>query len=267
MLTGIPRHMKSELICQHFLWPLLKTSYSYYGLRTGKLSYCRLGQKWYRLRRLAEVVSVSPNGAEDRISSGARLSRSATWAPPIRRGEYNILYQLRIEGQTDVTVRLPQLHMIWFPEKKGLREGAIASFISQNTGVPVPRVLSYGSTSLESGVGPFIIVQYVENWDSTSETLAIVNERNPDDAHMLDPNSSDSELRTSYKENGVPLTPAFRTQVFPYWVPSPGWWHHLFSYRTTDNSKYEQHTPTCEYSSCRPSSYKVILINYTGFDT
>src|ERR1700709_713268 len=93
---------------------------------------------------------------------------------------YNNLYRMRIEGSdNDIIIRLPQPNLSQFPEEKTLREAAMASFIEQNTPVPVPKVLFHGLSGPDSEVGPFIIIQYIENSGSMSHKLAMPNERDP----------------------------------------------------------------------------------------
>jgi hypothetical protein len=78
--------------------------------------------------------------------------------------------------------------------KKTLGEAATAKYIGQNTRILVPRIFFYGPNSDENpDVGPFIILQHVENRWTLSEAL-----RNPNDdlnaPHILNPNISETTL-------------------------------------------------------------------------
>lgn len=105
------------------------------------------------------------------------LGKEASWVSPASIGGYNNLYRLRlaeVEGKSqDIMIRLPQPHLSAFPEEKTLCEAITASFIDDNTQIPVPRVHING---LSPEYGPWIIIDYVENTQSMSEALRVVNE-------------------------------------------------------------------------------------------
>ncbi|KAH9224627.1 phosphotransferase [Leptodontidium sp. 2 PMI_412] len=139
-----------------------------------------------------------------------KFGRTATWVNPMRIGGYNILYRMRIEGsKDDVIIRLPQPSLAQFPGKKTLREAAVANFIAQNTRVPVPRVLFHGLSSPDSEVGPFTIIPYIENYGSMSHALAMPNEKDPSEAHMLNPDVFEDVLESFYGKVAVHLLQLF----------------------------------------------------------
>lgn len=139
-----------------------------------------------------------------------KFGKTATWVTPMRIGGYNNLYRMRIKGsKDDVIIRLPQPSLAQFPGEKTLREAATASFIAQNTRVPVPRVLFHGLSSPDSEVGPFIIIQHVENCGSMSHALAMPNEKDPSEAHMLNPDVSEDVLESLYGKVAVHLLHLF----------------------------------------------------------
>ncbi|KAH7323840.1 hypothetical protein BKA65DRAFT_528625 [Rhexocercosporidium sp. MPI-PUGE-AT-0058] len=100
-------------------------------------------------------------------------------------------------------------YRVTYPGEKALREAAIASFIAQNTRVPVPRVLFHGLSSLDSEVGPFSIIQHVENYGSMSHALAMPNEKDPSEAHMLNPDVSEDVLERFYGKVAIHLLQLF----------------------------------------------------------
>ncbi|TVY15211.1 hypothetical protein LARI1_G007541 [Lachnellula arida] len=114
-----------------------------------------------------------------------KFKKPATLVPPMIIGGYNILYRLRVEGvASDVLIRIPSPSFVKFAEEKTLREGATARYIREHTRVPVPEVFHYGK---DPEVGPFIILQYIENRSTLSHTLRAPND-DPKEPNVLDPN-------------------------------------------------------------------------------
>jgi hypothetical protein len=66
--------------------------------------------------------------------------------------------------------------------------------MEQNTQILVPRVFYRGQ---DSELGPFIILHYVENKNTLSNTLTI-NTDDFDEPHVLNPNISDLTLERHY---------------------------------------------------------------------
>lgn len=120
-----------------------------------------------------------------------KLGSPATLITPLIMGGFNILYRVRVEGRTpDVMVRLPCPSLVQFPSEKTIQEAATAAYIAKVTGLPIPRHLFHGQ---DSPVGPFIIMDRIENRGSVSERLIKPNE-DPSAPHVLDPDVSDSTL-------------------------------------------------------------------------
>ncbi|KAF4620086.1 hypothetical protein G7Y89_g14737 [Cudoniella acicularis] len=141
-----------------------------------------------------------------------KFGKTATWVTPIRIGGYNNLYRMKIEGSANnVMIRLPQPNIAQFPNEKTLREAATATFIAQNTQIPVPQVLFHG---LESEVGPFVIIQYVENCGSMSHALAMPNETEPTMAHMLNLDLSEEIIGSFYEKVAIHMLQLFEVS-FP----------------------------------------------------
>lgn len=145
------------------------------------------------------------------------LDRPASWVSPMRIGGYNNLYRMRLEGpkDDDVMIRLPQPSICQFPCEKTLREVATLNFLTQNTPLPVPRVLCHQSSPSDSQIGPYIITNYTPNHNSLSHTLAMPNAMDPTEPHILDPNISEAKLDDFYGKVAVHLRALFTTTTFP----------------------------------------------------
>lgn len=95
-------------------------------------------------------------------------------------------------------MRIPCPGVVQFPEEKVHVEVATMCFIAEQTTIPVPHIYHYG-TALEnpSGLGPFIIMEYIEHFQSMSDIL-----HDPDlsrtESHILNPNISEEQLEIVY---------------------------------------------------------------------
>ncbi|TVY17901.1 hypothetical protein LARI1_G004197 [Lachnellula arida] len=126
-----------------------------------------------------------------------KFGRKATFSPPLIIGGYNILYKVQVEGMASaVYVRLPCPDWVQFPVEKTLQEGATARYIAQHTETPVSRVFYYGG---ESDLGPFVILQHVENRGLMVNRMKIPN-ADPDVPSVLDPNIPETELASFYEK-------------------------------------------------------------------
>ncbi|KAL2020614.1 hypothetical protein VTK56DRAFT_8104 [Thermocarpiscus australiensis] len=106
-------------------------------------------------------------------------------------GGFNILYRVRLEGVSpDVMVRVPAPSLVQFPEEKTAQEAATARYIAGATQVPIPRQIHYGRDAV---LGPFIILEHVENRWSMSARLTRPND-DPNAQHVLDPNVPEDAL-------------------------------------------------------------------------
>jgi hypothetical protein len=171
------------------------------------VAWDRSDKAWEESQKLFQHVSTLRK-IESFVTQ--KFGKTATWVTPMRIGGYNNLYRMRIEGSDDdVIIRLPQPNLAQFPDEKTLQEAATASFIVQNTWVPVPRVLFHRLSSPDSEVGPFMIIQHVENCGSMSYVLAMPNEKDPNKAHMLNPDVSEDVLESFYTKVAVHLLQLF----------------------------------------------------------
>jgi hypothetical protein len=95
---------------------------------------------------------------------------------------------------SDVYVRLPCPDWVQFPIEKTLQEGATARYVEQYTQFPVPKVFYYGE---KSGLGPFMILQHVENRGLMVNRIKMPNP-DPNVTSVLDPNISETVLSNFY---------------------------------------------------------------------
>ncbi|RDL40596.1 Phosphotransferase [Venustampulla echinocandica] len=141
-------------------------------------------QKQMRLKTICRQV--------ERLAK-QKFRKPATLVSPLIIGGFNILYRLHLEGVTpDIIVRLPCPSLVQFPDEKTDHEAATAAYISNNTEVPTPQVFFSGR---DSTLGPFVIMQYIENHGSMSARLKTPN----DDlsvTHVLNPSIAENTLES-----------------------------------------------------------------------
>ncbi|OAQ65777.1 protein kinase-like domain [Pochonia chlamydosporia 170] len=120
-----------------------------------------------------------------------KLGEPSSLVSPLILGGFNILYRIRRANTSpDVMVRLPCPALVQFPDEKTKQEFATAAFVAQNTDLPIPRHLFYGQ---DSDIGPYVIMERVENNGSMSARLTRPNE-DASAPHVLDANVSESTL-------------------------------------------------------------------------
>ncbi|TRX91444.1 hypothetical protein FHL15_007668 [Xylaria flabelliformis] len=105
------------------------------------------------------------------------------------RGGYNVFYRLEYK---DGIVR--------FPEEKVRYEVATMRCIAAKTTIPVPKIYHFGTAAENpTGLGPFIIMDYVDHEMTMSEALKDPA-LEPDERHELDPNISAEKLEFLYRQ-------------------------------------------------------------------
>ncbi|KAK4034488.1 phosphotransferase [Parachaetomium inaequale] len=122
-----------------------------------------------------------------------RFRTRATLVSLLIVGGFNILYRVHLAEdppRPDVMVRLPCPSLVQFPGVKTLQEAATAKYIAENTQIPIPRHFFYGR---DPTLGPFIILQHVENRGSMSARLTAPSD-DPSATHALDPDMTDATL-------------------------------------------------------------------------
>ncbi|KAM5350184.1 hypothetical protein ACJ41O_006689 [Fusarium nematophilum] len=113
-----------------------------------------------------------------------KFGKPATLISPLIFGGFNVLYRIRIEGVPgDVMVRLPCPSLVQFPDEKTVQEAATAACVAKNTRIPVARQFFHGENSR---VGPFVILERIENRGSMSARLTRPND-DPGETHVLNP--------------------------------------------------------------------------------
>ncbi|KDN67149.1 putative phosphotransferase [Colletotrichum sublineola] len=120
-----------------------------------------------------------------------KFGKPATLISPLISGGFNVHYRIRLEGTSpDVMVRLPFPSLVPFPGEKTIHEAATAAFIAKQTQLLIPRQLFYGQ---DSTVGPFVIMERIENCGTASSRLTIPSD-DLSTQHVLDPNVSETTI-------------------------------------------------------------------------
>ncbi|XXH01671.1 hypothetical protein Hte_008031 [Hypoxylon texense] len=117
---------------------------------------------------------------------------------PVIKGGYNIVYRLEYKDGTSAIMRIPIKDVVPFPEEKIRYEVDTMRYVAANTTIPIPNVHHYGKADENpTGLGPFIIMDYIEHHKSKSRELA-----DPERAHskrpVLNPNISEQKLELIY---------------------------------------------------------------------
>lgn len=122
----------------------------------------------------------------------ARLfNREASLVSPIILGGFNILYRIHLKGRSpDALVRLPCPSLVQFPVEKTAQEAATAKLVAKKTDAPIPLHLFDGE---DPDLGPYAIMDYVENNGSVSARLTIPN-KDISEPHVLDPYVAEDTL-------------------------------------------------------------------------
>ncbi|KAH8653605.1 hypothetical protein BX600DRAFT_515868 [Xylariales sp. PMI_506] len=123
-----------------------------------------------------------------------KCGKSAIFVSPLIIGGFNIHYRIRLdkeESPTDVIMRLPWPYSTRFPAEKVLYEAAATEYVRLNTGIPVAQVLHYGP---DSDIGPFLILQRIENRGDFVDALA-TSGLNPNLTPVLNSELSNTKLK------------------------------------------------------------------------
>ena len=156
------------------------------------LAWDRNDQEWEEAQKALSKRSLC---RRHEVLVAEKFGKPATWITPMIIGGFNNLYRIHVDGfHPDVFVRRPSISQAQFPEEKTLREAATAKYIQQMTTIPIPRVFHYSDSS---DVGPFMIIERVENKSTLSHALTTPGvDRSI--THALDPNISPSALEDLY---------------------------------------------------------------------
>ncbi|KAI1175571.1 phosphotransferase family protein [Nemania sp. FL0916] len=113
------------------------------------------------------------------------------------KGGYNVLWRLEYKDGSSTALRVPFKASVKFPDEKTRYEAATMRYIAENTTIPVPKIYHYGTAAENPiGIGPFIIMEYIEHEMTMSE--ALTDPLDPDEYHVLDPNISEHKLNLLY---------------------------------------------------------------------
>ncbi|KAI3321625.1 phosphotransferase family protein [Xylariaceae sp. AK1471] len=116
------------------------------------------------------------------------------------RGGYNIFYRLEYKDGSSAAMRIPSKGIVRFPEEKVRYEVATMRCIAAKTTIPVPKIYHFGTAAENpTGLGPFIIMDYIEHERTMSEALKDPA-LEPDESHVLDPNISEQKLEFLYRQ-------------------------------------------------------------------
>lgn len=125
--------------------------------------------------------------------------RHATFVPAVIVGGFNVLYSFRIDGvdglaSSNVFVRIPCLYQAVFPEEKTMAEAATVAFISQQTQLPVPRLLHHG---VDPDIGPFMVIEDLETRRQLCTALETPG-REDNEVPVLWPDIPETKLKSLY---------------------------------------------------------------------
>lgn len=117
---------------------------------------------------------------------------------PPTRGGFNFHYRIDYQKGPSIIIRFPIPGFFKMDEEKVRGEAAAMKYIAKNTTIPVPAVLHHG-TAEESpgGIGPFIIMEYIEHVDNLANVLEKQGQPDEDESG-LDPNIDEEKLEFVY---------------------------------------------------------------------
>ncbi|KAI9681529.1 MAG: hypothetical protein M1817_002813 [Caeruleum heppii] len=113
-------------------------------------------------------------------------------------GSFNACFRLKFLDGGSAIIRFPSPGRSMFAEEKVRNEVAVMRYLAEHTNIPVPFVLHWGmADESPCGLGPFIIMDYVEHKHSLVDVL-----RKPgyveEDRPFLDPDISETKLEKLY---------------------------------------------------------------------
>ncbi|POS71277.1 phosphotransferase [Diaporthe helianthi] len=117
-------------------------------------------------------------------------------------GSFNAVYPLRMEGESpNLLVRIPIPHVTQLPDERYAAEAGTLRFIRQNTPMRTPNILYHGSQCENPDVGPFMVIERIQNKWTLSEAFTRPRDPNdPDDPFMLDMNLPKERLLKVYRQ-------------------------------------------------------------------
>lgn len=112
----------------------------------GFQSYSRL-----RLRQIGDFVVKHRKGVPTELCEP-------------KAGAFKVSFRMKFEDGGSAVIRFPKPGASMFPEEKIRNEVSVIRYLKDNTSIPVPFILHWG-TKEESplGLGPFIIMEYIDH--------------------------------------------------------------------------------------------------------
>ncbi|RAL01437.1 phosphotransferase family protein [Aspergillus ibericus CBS 121593] len=87
-------------------------------------------------------------------------------------GSGNINYRLIYKDGSSVVLRLPIPGFTQFPDEKVQGEVAVMQWLKENTSIPVPTIIHWGTSEQNPlQLGPFILMEYIDHQTSLLEVL------------------------------------------------------------------------------------------------
>lgn len=135
------------------------------------------------------------------------------------RGGYNVVWRLDYKDGSSAALRIPikgiktvklieltggmiltDLGAVRFADEKVRYEVATMRYIAERTTIPVPTIYHWGTAADNpTGLGPFIIMEYIEHEMTMSDALTDPA-LEPGDPHVLDPSVSEQKLEVLYRQ-------------------------------------------------------------------
>lgn len=113
-------------------------------------------------------------------------------------GAFNVSFRMKFEDGGSAIIRFPKPGATMFPDEKVRNEVDTMRYIHQHTTIPVPFILHWGTREENPlGLGPFIIMEYIEHAMDLSDILNTPGFAIKD-RPILDPNVDSSKLEHLY---------------------------------------------------------------------
>ncbi|RDW67429.1 uncharacterized protein DSM5745_09295 [Aspergillus mulundensis] len=117
-------------------------------------------------------------------------------------GAFNVSFRMKFQIGSSVMIRLTKPGSTMFPEEKTRYEVAAMRYVQDQTSIPVPLVLHFGSKDQGppvQGSGAFMLMEYVEHALTMNEAL-ITPSLKIEDRPILDPSIDEDKLERLYGE-------------------------------------------------------------------
>lgn len=143
----------------------------------------------------------TPLGATKFMASYRPAARPTDRAQISNLGFFNFCYRMDFDDGFSSMLRFPCPGKIMFPGEEVRKEVAVMQFLKQNTSIPVPEIIDFG-TSADSGpcnMGPFILMEYIERATDLTEAMRFP-EYEENEKPCLDINIDETKLKFFYQQ-------------------------------------------------------------------